>query len=63
VGSNSEIQGYNLYPILHFHRKFSSGITADGGLIECSKAHKWFTDYFNSELVTVCKGGYLRDTM
>jgi len=28
VGSNSEIQGYNLYPMLHFHRKFSSGITA-----------------------------------
>jgi len=28
VGSNSEIQGYNLYPMLHFHRKFSSGVTA-----------------------------------
>jgi len=28
VDSNSEIQGYNVYPMLHFHRKFSSGITA-----------------------------------
>jgi len=26
VGFNSEIQGYNLYPMLHFHRKFSSSI-------------------------------------
>jgi len=28
VGSNSEIQGYNFYPMLHFCRKFSNGITA-----------------------------------
>jgi len=27
VDSNSEIQRYNMYPMLHFHRKFSSGIT------------------------------------
>ena len=27
MNSNSEIQGYNVYPILHFHRKFSSGVT------------------------------------
>ena len=27
MGSNSEIQGYNLYPMLHFCRKFSSSIT------------------------------------
>jgi len=26
VGSNSEIQGYNVYSMLHFHREFSSGI-------------------------------------
>jgi len=32
-------------------------------LIECGKAQEWFTDYFDSELVTVCKGGHLRDTM
>ena len=38
-------------------------VTADEGLIECGKAQKWFTDYFDSELVTVCKGGHLRDTM
>ena len=28
MDSNSEIQGYNVYPMLHFHRKFSSGITS-----------------------------------
>jgi len=28
----------------------------DEGLIECGKAHEWFTDYFDSELVMVCKG-------
>ena len=28
MDSDSEIQGYNMYPMLHFHRKFSSGITA-----------------------------------
>jgi len=27
VDSNSEIQGYNFYPMLHFRRKFSSGVT------------------------------------
>jgi len=37
--------------------------SADEGLIECGKAHEWFTDYSTSELVTVCKGGHLRDTM
>ena len=26
MDSNSEIQGYNMYPMLHFHRKFSSGV-------------------------------------
>jgi len=28
VNSNNEIQGYKLYPMLHFRRKFSSSITA-----------------------------------
>ena len=28
MGSNSEIQGYNFYPMLHFRRKFSSSVTA-----------------------------------
>ena len=27
MGSNSEIQGYNFYSMLHFHRKFSSSVT------------------------------------
>ena len=26
----SEIQGYNVYPMLHFRRKFSSGVTTLG---------------------------------
>jgi len=36
---------------------------ADEGLIECDKTHEWFTDYSTSELVMVCKGGHLSDTM
>jgi len=36
---------------------------ANEGLIECGKAQKWFTDYFDSEPVMVCKGVHLRDTM
>jgi len=27
VGSNSEIQRYNVYPMLYFHRRFSSSVT------------------------------------
>jgi len=45
----------------HTHKTWCGG--ADEGLIECGKAYEWFTDYSTSELVTVCKGGYLRDTM
>ena len=45
----------------HTHKVWCGG--ADEGLIEYGKAHEWFTDYFTSELVTVCKGGHLRDTM
>ena len=36
---------------------------ADEGLIEYGKAYEWFTDYSTSELVIVCKGGHLRDTI
>jgi len=45
----------------HTHKVWYRG--ADEGLIECGKAQEWFTDYFDSELVMVCKGGHLRDTM
>ena len=45
----------------HTHKVWCGG--ADEGLIEYGKAHEWFTNYFDSELVTVCKGGHLRDTM
>ena len=29
MDSNSEIQRYNVYPMLHFHRKFSSSVTVE----------------------------------
>ena len=45
----------------HTHKVWCGG--ADEGLIECGKAQEWFTDYFDSKLVTVCKGGHLRNTM
>ena len=45
----------------HTHKVWCGGV--DESLIECSKAHEWFTDYSTSELVMVCKGGHLRDTM
>ena len=47
--------------LYHIHKVWCGGM--DKGLIECGKAQEWFTDYFDSELVTVCKGGHLRDTM
>ena len=47
--------------LYHTHKVWCGG--ADKSLIECGKAYEWFTDYFDSELVMVCKGGYLRDTM
>ena len=36
MDSNSEIQGYNVYPMLHFRRKFSSGVTATRRLRGCA---------------------------
>jgi len=47
--------------LYHTHKVWCGGV--DEGLIECSKAHEWFTDYSTSELVMVCKGGHFRDTM
>jgi len=41
------------------HKIWCGGM--DEGLIECGKAHEWFTDYFDSKLVTVYK--HLRDIM
>ena len=29
MGSNSEIQGYNFYPMLYFHKKFSNSVTTN----------------------------------
>jgi len=53
--ANHQLRSY------HIHKVWCEGI--DESLIEYGKAHKWFTDYSTSELVTVCKGGHLRDTM
>ena len=47
--------------LYHTYKVWCGG--ADEGLIECGKTHEWFTDYFDSELVTVYKGRHLRDTM
>ena len=38
----------------HTHKVWYGGV--DKGLIECGKAQEWFTDYFDSELVTVWLG-------
>jgi len=53
--ANHQLRSY------YTHKVWCGG--ADKGLIECGKAQEWFTDYFDSELVTVCKGRHLRDTM
>jgi len=47
--------------LYHTHKVWCGG--ADEGLIECGKAQEWFTNYFDSELVTVYKGGHLRNTI
>jgi len=47
--------------LYHTHKVWCRG--ADEDLIECGKAHEWFTDYSTSKLVTVCKDEHLRDTM
>jgi len=47
--------------LYHTHKVWCRDV--DEGLIECGKAHEWFTNYSTSELVTVYKGGHLRDTM
>jgi len=45
----------------HTHKVWCRGV--DKSLIECGKAQEWFTNYFDNELVMVCKGGHLRNTM
>ena len=53
--ANHQLRSY------HTHKVWCGGV--DEGLIEYSKAYEWFTDYSTSELVMVCRGGHLRDTM
>ena len=53
--ANHQLRSY------HTHKVWCGG--ADKGLIECGKAHEWFTDYSTSKLVTMCKGGHLRNTI
>ena len=52
MDSNSEIQRYNMYPMLHFHRKFSSSITAQ---VLNSKLDKQRKDPL---LYYICWAGY-----
>jgi len=44
VDSNSKIQGYNFYSMLHFRRKFSSGITAGKYHVTLSQYHNGVTE-------------------
>ena len=60
VAGLKSLANHRLRPY-HMHKVWCGG--ADEGLIECGKAHEWFTDYSTSELVMVCKGGHLRNTM
>jgi len=53
--ANHQLRSY------YTHKVWCGGI--DEGLIECGKAHEWFANYSTNELVMVCKGGHLRDTM
>jgi len=53
--ANYQLRSYHTYKVWY------GGV--DESLIECGKAYEWFTDYSASELVMVCKGGHLRDTM
>jgi len=48
--ANHQLRSY------HTHKVWCEGV--DESLIECGKAHEWFTNYSTSELVMVCKGGY-----
>jgi len=47
--------------LYHTHKVWYESVNE--GLIKYGKAHEWFTDYSTSELVTVCKGGHLRNIM
>jgi len=54
VGSNSETQGYNFYPMLLFHRKFSNGVTAPShhcGLTMFGNLEVFFVSLF---LLSLC---------
>ena len=51
--ANHQLRSY------HTHKVWCEG--ANEGLIECGKAHEWFTDYSTSKLVTVYKGGHHAD--
>jgi len=58
VASLKSLANHQLY---HTYKAWCGG--ANEGLIKCGKAHEWFTDYFDSELVMVCQGGHLRNTV
>jgi len=51
--ANHQLRSY------YTHKVWCGGVNED--LIECGKAYEWFTDYFTSKLVIVCKGGHYAD--
>jgi len=53
--ANHQLRSY------HTHKVWCGSVNE--GLIEYGKAYEWFTNYSTSELVMVCKGGHLRNTM
>jgi len=47
VGSNSEIQGYKVYPILHFCREFSSSVIVRHFLLVTNFIQPYLHQFFD----------------
>ena len=65
MGSNSAIQGYNIYPMLHFCRKFSSGVTVEADAINALEGTFYYQEgqtvdnYLDSFQALVSNAGYM----
>jgi len=64
VDSNSEIQGYKVYPMLHFHQKFSSSVTTEANVINALEETFYYQggrtvdNYLDNFQATVSDVGY-----